>query len=147
MCWKLKTNTAWHNSGVFIVDFDHSQHINILFLFLTLNKYFSVPFERQAIMFWKHKERLICFVIKVARPISFSDLSMHRIEINYEQMTILWTYYEHSMNMCFSSKFALGIISVLSSFRAVFWSALLLLFPKELILFCCNKLWKKLVGI
>ena len=144
---KVKDKYSMTYSVVFIVDFDHSQHINILFLFLTLNKYFSVPFERQAVMFWKHKERLICFVIKVARPISFSDLSMHRIEINYEQMTILWTYYEHSMNMCFSSKFALGIIKVLSSFRAVFWSALLLLFPRELILFCCNKLWKKLVGI
>ena len=144
---KVKDKYSMTYSVVFIVDFDHSQHINILFLFLTLNKYFSVPFERQAVMFWKHKERLICFVIKVARPISFSDLSMHRIEINYEQMTILWTYYEHSMNMCFSSKFALGIIKVLSSFRAVFWSALLLLFPRELILFCCNKLWKKLVAI
>ena len=144
---KVKDKYSMTYSVVFIVDFDHSQHINILFLFLTLNKYFSAPFERQAIMFWKHKERLICFVIKVARPISFSDLSMQRIEINYEQMTIPWTYYEHSMNMCFSSKFALGIIKVLSSFRAVFWSALLLLFPRELILFCCNKLWKKLVGI
>ena len=27
MCSKLKINTAWHSSGVFIVDFDHSQYI------------------------------------------------------------------------------------------------------------------------
>ena len=39
MCSKLKTNTAWHSSSIFIVDFDHSQHINKVFLLLTLNKY------------------------------------------------------------------------------------------------------------
>ena len=26
MCSKLKINTAWHGSGVFIADFAHSQH-------------------------------------------------------------------------------------------------------------------------
>ena len=51
----LKTNTAWHRSGVFIVDFDHDQHINVVFLLLTLNKYFSVGCERQVIISWKHK--------------------------------------------------------------------------------------------
>ena len=35
MCSKLKINTAWHSSSVFIVDFDHSHHINIVFLLLT----------------------------------------------------------------------------------------------------------------
>ena len=39
MCSMLKINTAWHRSGVFIVDFDHSQHINIVLLLLTLNKF------------------------------------------------------------------------------------------------------------
>ena len=89
---KLKINTAWHSSVVFIVYFDHSQHINIMFLFLNLNKCLSVGCERQVIMFCKHKERYICFLIKIPRPTSFSDLSLHRIEINYKQMTILWTY-------------------------------------------------------
>ena len=51
MCSKLKKSTAWHGSGVFIVDFDHSQHINIVFLLLTLNNYLSVGCERQDIMF------------------------------------------------------------------------------------------------
>ena len=46
-----KKNTACHRSFVFIVDFDHSQHINIVFLLLTLNKYLSVGCERQVIMF------------------------------------------------------------------------------------------------
>ena len=38
MCSKLKVNTACHRSGVFIGDLGHSQHINIVFLLLTLNK-------------------------------------------------------------------------------------------------------------
>ena len=53
MCSSLKINTACHRSFVFIVYFDHSQHINIVFLLLTLNKYLSVGCERQVIMFWK----------------------------------------------------------------------------------------------
>ena len=96
MCWmysKVKLNTTWHRYGVFIVDFDQSQYINIVFLLLTLNKHLSVGCEGQVIMFWKYKKRDICFVIKVARPISSSYLSFHRIKINYDQMTILWTYY------------------------------------------------------
>ena len=32
------------------------------------------------------------FLNKSARPISFSDLSLHRVELNYEQMTTLWPY-------------------------------------------------------
>ena len=128
MCSKLKINTAWHRSGVFIVKFDHIQHISIVFLLLTLNKNLSVGCERH-----------ICFVIKVARPISFSDLLLHWIEINYEQITIVWTYYEHDVNICFSSKPASGIPSVLSSFHPVFWSTLSSLFPRDSIVFCCIK--------
>ena len=51
MCSKLEINAAWYRSGVFIVDFDHSHHINIVFLLLTLNKYLSVGCERKVIMF------------------------------------------------------------------------------------------------
>ena len=65
MCSKLKLNTTWYRSGVFIVDFDQSQYVNIVFPLLTLNKHLSVGSERQVIMFWKHKKRHICFVIKV----------------------------------------------------------------------------------
>ena len=36
MCSKLKMNTAWHSSSVFIVDFYRSQRISIVFLLLTL---------------------------------------------------------------------------------------------------------------
>ena len=71
----------------------------------------------------KTQKQYICFIIRVARPISFSDLSLHRIEINYEQMTILWSYYEYNMNICFTSKFAPGIPSVLALIRSVFWIA------------------------
>ena len=48
MCSKLKINTALHNSGVFIVDFDQSPHISIVFLLLTFK---SVGCEREVIMF------------------------------------------------------------------------------------------------
>ena len=89
MCSKLTINTAWNCSGAFIVDVDHSQHIKMVFLLSTLTKYLSAGCERQVIMFWNHKKRYICFVTKVARPISFSDLSLHRIEINYEHMTMI----------------------------------------------------------
>ena len=41
MSSKLKVNTAWHRLGVFIVDLDHRQHINIVFLLLTLKKHLS----------------------------------------------------------------------------------------------------------
>ena len=41
MCSKIKVNTAGHRSGVFNFDFDHSHHINIVFLLLTLNKHLS----------------------------------------------------------------------------------------------------------
>ena len=42
MCSSLKINTACHRSFVLIVDFYHSQHINIVFLLLTLNKHLFV---------------------------------------------------------------------------------------------------------
>ena len=43
ICPSLKINTACHCSFVFVVDFDHSQHVNIVFLLLTFIKY----------MFWQ----------------------------------------------------------------------------------------------
>ena len=69
MCSKLKLNSTWHCSDVFIVDFDQSQYISIVFLLLTLNKHLSVGCERQVVMFWKHKKWHIWFVRKITRPI------------------------------------------------------------------------------
>ena len=138
MCSKLKINTAWHRSGVFIIGFYHRHHINVVFLLLTLNRYLSVGCKRQMMMFWKYKKLCICFLIKFGRPISFSDLSLHRIEVNYEQMTILWTYYEHIINICFILKFPLGISSVFSSFPPVIWSATSSLFPRDSIFFAVS---------
>ena len=145
---------AWQSSSVFNADSGYSKHTNIVFLLLLWVSTFQSVVKSKT-MFWKHKKRYICFEIKVPRPFSFSDLSLHRIEINYEEMTILWTYYEHNMNICFSSEFVLGIPSILSLLRPGFWSALSSLFPRDLILFCCIKLktylnhwnWNKLVGI
>ena len=88
---------AWHGSGVFIVDFDN--HINRVFLLLTLSKYLSVGCERQVITSWKHKKRSICFLINVDRPISFSNLSLHRIKDKLwhiiKRYYYIWTYYGH----------------------------------------------------
>ena len=108
------------------------------YMFKVNNNIFSVGCDRQVVVFWIYKERNICFIIKVARPISFSDLSLHRIEISYEHMTILWAYYEHTINICLSSKFALGIRSVLLSLRPVIWSAISSLFPRDLIFFAIS---------
>ena len=98
ICWtclKLRINTAWHSSGVFIVDFNHSQHIRIVFLLLTFKIYLKLGCERQVIMFWKYKKLYICFVIKVTRSISFSDLSFapnwNKLWTNDHIMNILWT--------------------------------------------------------
>ena len=51
--------------------------------------------------------------------------SLHRIEINFEQMAMLWTSYEHIWK----------IVSPLN----LLWSALSSLFPRDLIIFCCVK--------
>ena len=120
---KLKINTALHRSGVFVVGFDHSHHISIVYPLLTLNKYLSVYCQRQVIMFSKHIKVSIFFIIKVARPISFSDSSLHQIEINYDQI----------MRICFSFKIPLGIPSVLSLLCTIIWSAISSLFPRHLI--------------
>ena len=87
MCSKLKINTAWHRSGVFVTDFDHNQHVNIVFLLLTLNKYLSARCESRVIMFWKHRKRYICFVLKLASHLSFNNLSLHRTEKSYKYVT------------------------------------------------------------
>ena len=92
ICWiysKLKVNTAWHRLGVFTVGFDHSQHINIVFLLLTSKKHLLAVKQRQVITFSKNKKRDICIVIKAAGPIWFNDLSLHQIEISYEKLLIL----------------------------------------------------------
>ena len=70
--------------------------------------------------------------------ISFSDLSLHGIEINYKQMNILKTYYKHIINICFSSKFALGIINAFSSFPSLFDLLYHRCFPENLIFFAVS---------
>ena len=49
-------------------------------------------------------------------------------------MAILCAYYEYIMNICFTSKFALGISSVLS-FCSDIWYAISSLFPIDLTCF------------
>ena len=134
MCSKLKIYTPWHSSTVFIVDFDHSQHINYRFSTFNFEQVFVSRVRKKVIVFWKHKKRYV-FRKKSCKAYF---IQWFIIEPNWNK---LWTNdhaYKHNMNICFSSKFALGIPSVLS-FRPVFWSALSLLFPRDLIFFCCIK--------
>ena len=123
----------------------------------------SVGCEIQVIMFWKHIKRYICFIINVARPISFSNSSLHRIEINYDHIRSILLYehiiigtcfsillyrsicrsillYKHIIiGTCFSSQFALGIPSKLPSFRPVIWSAYIIAISQRFNLFRCVK--------
>ena len=95
MCRELKINKAWHSSIVFI---DLDRHSITAYQYTVSTFHFEQVFVGKV---WKtsHK-RYVCFVIKVSRPISVRDLSLHQIEINYEQMTIIWACYKHSMNIC-----------------------------------------------
>ena len=119
------------------IDFDHSQYDNIVFLLLTLNKYLLVGFERQIIMFWKHRKKAIYFL-----RISWKAYFIQRFIIapnwnHYEHLTMLWTYYDvmYICSICWGSKFAQGIPSVFSSFHPVIWSAISSLFPGDFIFF------------
>ena len=70
--FKFKNKFSMPSFFCFYCDFDHSQHINIVFLVLTLNKYLSVGCENPT-----------------SRPSSFSNLSLHPIEINYDHIKCL----------------------------------------------------------
>ena len=114
----------WHSSGVFTVDVDHSQHINKVFLLLTLNKYLPVGCERQVNVLRTKK------AIYLFRNKKTHFIQRFIIAPNWNNMNV-WPYYEHIINICFSSKFALGTPSVLLSFPPVIWSALSSLFPRD----------------
>ena len=125
MCSKLKISTAWHRSGVFVVDFDQSQHIDILFLLLTLNKYLSLVCEKQVIIFWKHTKKIHLFCNKIYKSYFIQRFIIALNWNNYNHiMNILWTY------VCFVSKFSLGIPSVSSSFRLLFDCYIIALFQR-----------------
>ena len=85
MCSYLKLNTAWHHSGVLLVELDHSQHINIVFLLLTLNKHLSVGCERQVIIFWKSRTFWLLVLTLLPRWCKISSLYLVPVQ-NY------WTW-------------------------------------------------------
>ena len=99
---RLKINTAWHSPGVSIVDSDHSQHINILFLLLTLNTDLSVECERQIIMLWKHRAMYLfrsksCKAYFIQWFIIASN--WNKLWTDGHAMSILWTWYEHMFQL------------------------------------------------
>ena len=83
MCSKLKVNTAWHCLGGFIADLDHSQHINIISCVSTFN------FKEAFVSSVRKTSHNVLKKQKARYPISFNNLSLHRIEISYEYLTIL----------------------------------------------------------
>ena len=81
MCSELRLKT-WHGFGVSVVEFDQSQNINSVYTFNCEQLFVS--------RVWKHKKRQcpentksdICFVIKVARPISLELVLIHYTRSN-----------------------------------------------------------------
>ena len=88
MCSSLEINTAWLHSIVFTVDFGHSQHISIVFLLLTLNKYLPVRCERRVIMFWKPYFKA-CFIEQFISAPNWNNVRPHCVFI------MIWTCYGH----------------------------------------------------
>ena len=117
--------------------FDHVQHTNIVFLLLTLNKYLSVGYEKQVIMVWKNKKRYICFLIKVARLVSFRDLSLPQIEIIINK----WPYYEHIMKILWTYVSALNLLQESQAIIVSTCYLICLIIPvsQRFNLFCCIK--------
>ena len=119
MCSKLKINTAWHHSGVFVADFDHTT-FNFKQVFVS--------------MVWKISHNVLkiqkAIYLFCTKSCKYSFIQEFIIASNWKK---LWTY-----DQCFSSKFALGIPSVLSLFRSVIWSAISSLFARDLIFFALS---------
>ena len=85
--FKVKNKYSMTSFCFFVAGFHHNQHVNIVFLLLTLNNYLSAECEREVIMFLKQKKRFICSVLKVESTLSFGNLSLRQIEKSYEHMT------------------------------------------------------------
>ena len=82
MCSELRLKT-WHGFGVSVVEFDQSQNINIVSLLLTVNNYLSVGCEStKSDNCPENTKSDICFVIKVARPISLELVLIHYTRSN-----------------------------------------------------------------
>ena len=129
ICSKLKINTAWYSSGVFIAGFDHSQHISIVFRLLAFNKYLTVGCETshnvlktpKAIYLFGNKSCKAYFILRfIIAP------NWNKLWTNDHNMNMLWTYFS-ALNLLY------GLRSLLSSFLPIIWSALSSLFPRDLI--------------
>ena len=86
----------------------------------------------------KNKKRDICLVIKVARPISFNDLSLHRIEIIFDNTS--------SLNLLCESQVYYRFVPLFDLLYPRYFTEFFLLYQTEN-LFKSLKQWNKLVGI
>ena len=96
ICWMCSNiNTAWHSSSVFIVDYDHSQHINIVFLLLTLNKFLPVECKRQVNNVLKTQKTKYLFHNKSSKAYFIQWFiiapNWNKLWTNDHIMNILWT--------------------------------------------------------
>ena len=86
MCSKLKINTAWYRSGVFIVDFDHSQHITFSFEQAFVSRLWKTShnvLKTQKAMYLFHNKSYKAYVIQ-----------QFIIASNWNK---LWPHWEHTM--------------------------------------------------
>ena len=97
---KLKINTLWYSSGVFIAGFDHSQHISIVFLLLAFNKYLTVGCETshnvlktpKAIYLFGNKSCKAYFILRfIIAP------NWNKLWPNDHNMNMLWTYFSFAL--------------------------------------------------
>ena len=135
MCSKLKPNTTWHRFDVFIVDFDQSVcqcsvstfNFEQVFVSRVWKKSHNVLKIQKGTYLFRNKSCKAYFIQRfiVAPNWNKSWINDHN---------------EHIINICFSSKFALRIPSVLSLFRSAIWSALWSLFPRDFCFFAGSKM-------
>ena len=92
MCSSLKINTVCHCSFVFVVDFDHSQHINIVFLLLTQIKYLSVRCERHVLttLFQGLFHSAICTQLKQSTTTLSAYYDMNILQAYVSALNLLW---------------------------------------------------------
>ena len=100
--------------------FDHSQHINIVFLLLALNKYLPAGSERKDNALKTQK------AVYLFRNESFKAFFIQRLIIAQKLRQVM------NVRQCFSSNFALRI-PILLSFRPIIWSAISSPFHRDII--------------
>ena len=127
MCSKLKINTVWHSSGVFIADFNRSQHMIYCSSSFNSEQVFARSVWKANHNVLKTEKTIYLFRNKSCKAFFMQWFIIapywNKLWTNEHIMNIIWTYVS-------PLNFLLGIPSLLSSFQPVFRSALSSLFPR-----------------